>query len=145
MLCRNSEEPECGGDCYLIMPRPKRRGQESGHQSQYFNQVNVTSKTLTERSERHGVQACLLCLHGRQAAGRGVWRIFCRLSASVALAKEAGYRVLWPLRVSQYRAVKVLVNYQGAVKLIEGSGEIWVCQAVRTCLGSRNTFLTAGR
>jgi hypothetical protein len=43
-----------------------------------------------------------------------------------------------PLRVSRYRAVKVLVIYQGAVKFIAGSGAIWVCQVLQTCLGSRN-------
>jgi hypothetical protein len=48
------------------------------------------------------------------------------------------HRVLWPLRASRYRVVKEIVNYPGAVKLVEGSGAVRVCQAVLTCLGSRN-------
>ena len=32
----------------------------------------------------------------------------------------------------------MLVNYPGAVKFITGSGAVWVCQAVLSCLGSRN-------
>ena len=50
----------------------------------------------------------------------------------------SGYRVLWPLRGSRYRAVKVLVNYPGIVKLIGGSGAVRVCQAVLSCLVSRS-------
>ena len=50
----------------------------------------------------------------------------------------SGYRVLWPLRVSRYRAVKVLVKYPGAVKFIAGSGAVRVCQAVLSCLGCRS-------
>jgi hypothetical protein len=50
----------------------------------------------------------------------------------------SGYRVLWPLRVSRYRVVKELVNYPGAVKFIAGSGAVWVCQAILSCLGSRS-------
>jgi hypothetical protein len=46
------------------------------------------------------------------------------------------YRVLWRMRASRYRAVKVLVNYPGAVKFIAGSGGVRVCQAAQSCLGS---------
>ena len=56
------------------------------------------------------------------------------------------YRTSWPLRVSRYKAVKVLIIYPGAVKFILGSGAlcptersevgVWVCQAVLSCLGS---------
>ena len=48
------------------------------------------------------------------------------------------YRVLWGIRASRYRVVKVLVNYPGAVKLIGGSGAVRICQAVLSCLGSRS-------
>ena len=48
------------------------------------------------------------------------------------------YRIFWPLRVSRYRVVKVLVNYPDAVKFIEGSGAVRVFQAVLSCLGSRS-------
>jgi hypothetical protein len=50
----------------------------------------------------------------------------------------SGYKVLWRIRASRYRAVKELVNYPGAVKFITGSGAVRVCQAVLSCLGSRN-------
>jgi hypothetical protein len=48
------------------------------------------------------------------------------------------HRVLWPLRASRYRVVKELVNYPGAIKLIEGSGTGWVYHVVLSCLGSRS-------
>ena len=32
----------------------------------------------------------------------------------------------------------MFVNYPGAVKFIEGSGAVRVCQAVLSCLGSRS-------
>ena len=38
------------------------------------------------------------------------------------------YRVLWSIRASQYRVVKVLVNYPGAVKCIGGSGAPAPCE-----------------
>jgi hypothetical protein len=43
--------------------------------------------------------------HLRQGFGvrRRVWRTFCRLLASVALAKEAGYKFYGALRVSRYK------------------------------------------
>ena len=67
------------------------------------------------------------------------------LAAKLSRCKEgmahflpSGYRVLWPLRASRYRVVKVLVNYLDAVKFIEGSGAVRVCQTVLSCLGSSN-------
>ena len=48
------------------------------------------------------------------------------------------HRVLWPLRASRYRVVKELVNYPGAVKLIEDSGAVWIYHVVLSCLGSSN-------
>jgi len=38
------------------------------------------------------------------------------------------YRVLWRIRASRYRVVKVLVNYPGAIKFIEGSGALAPCE-----------------
>lgn len=61
-----------------------------------------------------------------------------RCKEGLAHFLPSGYRVLWPLRVSRYRVVKVLVIYPGAVKLIGGSGAVWVYQAVLSCLGSRS-------
>ena len=61
-----------------------------------------------------------------------------RCKEGMAHFLPSGYRVLWPLRVSRYRVVKVLVIYPGAVKLIWGSSAVWVYQAVQNCLGSRN-------
>jgi hypothetical protein len=40
---------------------------------------------------------------------------------------QSGYRILWPLRTSRYRVVKLLVNYPDTVKFIEGSGAVRVC------------------
>ena len=60
-----------------------------------------------------------------------------RCKEGMAHFLPSGYRVLWPLRASRYRVVKELVNYPGAVKLIEGSGAVRVCQAVLSSLGSR--------
>ena len=84
-------------------------------EARYFSHKAVTSWTLTE------------------------------LKASVMGCKEgmahflpSGYRVLWHLRASRYRVVKELVNYPVAVKFIEGSGAVRVCQVVLSCLGSRN-------
>jgi hypothetical protein len=51
---------------------------------------------------------------------------------------QSGYRILWPIRASRYRVVKVLVNNPDAVKFIEGSGAVRVCQAVLSCLDSRS-------
>ena len=48
------------------------------------------------------------------------------------------HRVLLPLRASRYRVIKELVNYPGAVKFIEGSGVVWVCHVLLSCLGSRS-------
>ena len=61
-----------------------------------------------------------------------------RCKEGMAHFLPSGYRILWPLRVSRYRVVKELVNYPGAVKFIEGSGAVRVCQAVLSCLGSRS-------
>ena len=61
-----------------------------------------------------------------------------RCKEGMAHFLPSGYRVLWPIRVSRYRVVKVLVNYPGAVKFIGGSGAVRVCQVLQTCLGSRN-------
>jgi hypothetical protein len=61
-----------------------------------------------------------------------------RCKEGMAHFLPSGYRVLWPLRVSRYRAVKVLVNYPDAVKFIGGSGAVRVCQVVLSCLGSRS-------
>ena len=61
-----------------------------------------------------------------------------RCKEGIAHFLPSRYRTFWPLRVSRYRVVKVFVNYQGAVKLIAGSGAFRVCQAVLSCLGSRS-------
>ena len=52
-------------------------------------QKAVTSLTLTDRRERHGVQGGGDC---PAAVKRKRGRTFCRLLASVALAKEARYK-----------------------------------------------------
>jgi hypothetical protein len=61
-----------------------------------------------------------------------------RCKEGMAHFLQSGYRILWPLRAFRYRVVKVLVNYPDAVKFIEGCGAVRVCQAVLSCLGSRN-------
>jgi len=61
-----------------------------------------------------------------------------RCKEGMAHFLPSGYRVLWCIRASRYRVVKELVNYPGAVKFITGSGAVRVCQAVLSCLGSRN-------
>jgi hypothetical protein len=61
-----------------------------------------------------------------------------RCKEGMAHFLQSGYRVLWPLRASRYRVVKVFVNYPDAVKFIEGSGAVRVCQAVLSCQGSGN-------
>jgi hypothetical protein len=61
-----------------------------------------------------------------------------RCKEGMAHFLPSGYEVLWPLRVSRYRVVKVLVNYPGAVNHIAGSGAVRVCQVVLSCLGSRS-------
>jgi len=48
------------------------------------------------------------------------------------------YCVLWSIRASRYRVVKVLVNYPDAIKFIGGSGAVRVCQSLLSCLGSRS-------
>jgi hypothetical protein len=67
------------------------------------------------------------------------------LAARLSRCKEgmahflpSGYRVLWPLRASRSRAVKMLVIYPSTVKFIEGNGTVRVCQMVQPCLGSRS-------
>jgi hypothetical protein len=70
--------------------------------------------------------------------GPAIWGGCVPAIGGVAHFLQSGYRVLWPLRASRYRVVKVLVNYPDAVKFIEGSGAVRVCQAVLSCLGSRN-------
>jgi len=60
-----------------------------------------------------------------------------RCKEGMAHFLPSGYRVLWPLRASRYRAVIGLVNYPGVVKFFGGSGAIRVCQAVLSYLGSR--------
>ena len=61
-----------------------------------------------------------------------------RCKEGMAHFLQSWYRILWPLRASRYRVVKVLVNYPDAVKFIGGSGAVRVCQALLSCLGSRN-------
>ncbi len=79
-----------------------------------------------------------------QAPGRvlvprlGGARKLSRCKEGMAHFLQSGYRILWPLRASRYRVVKVLVNYADAVKFIEGSGAVRVCQAVLSCLESRS-------
>jgi hypothetical protein len=60
-----------------------------------------------------------------------------RCKEGMAHFLPSGYRVLRPLRASWYRVVKVLVNYPDAVKCIEGSGAVRVCQAILSCLDNR--------
>jgi hypothetical protein len=50
-----------------------------------------------------------------------------RCKEGMAHFLPSGYRVLWPLRASWYRAVKELVNYPDAVKFVGGSGAVRVC------------------
>ena len=61
-----------------------------------------------------------------------------RCKEGMAHFLQSGYRVLWPLRASRYRVVKIFVNYPGAVKFIGGSCAVGVCLAVLSCLGSGN-------
>ena len=51
-----------------------------------------------------------------------------RCKEGMAHFLPSSYRTFWPLRVSRYRAVKELVNYQNAVKFIEGSGAPAQCE-----------------
>jgi hypothetical protein len=61
-----------------------------------------------------------------------------RCKEGMAHFLQSRYRIMWRIRASRYRVVKVLVNYPDAVKLIEGSGAVWVYQELQTCLGSRS-------
>jgi hypothetical protein len=75
------------------------------------------------------------------ASGQGpgtLDRKLSRCKKGMAHFLPSRYRVLWPIRASRYRVVKELVNYPGAVKFIGGSGAVRICQAVLSCLGSRN-------
>jgi hypothetical protein len=47
-----------------------------------------------------------------------------RCKEGMAHFLQSGYRILWPLRASRYRVVKVLVIYPGAVKLIGVTGVV---------------------
>jgi len=75
------------------------------------------------------------------ASGQGPGTLATKLSRckeGMAHFLQSGYIILLPLRASRYRVVKVLVNYPDAVKFIEGSGAVRVCQTVLSCLGSRH-------
>jgi hypothetical protein len=62
------------------------------------------------------------------ANGPAIWGGCVPAIGGVAHFLPSGYRVLWPLRVSRYRVVKVLVIYPGAVKLIVGNGAPAPCE-----------------
>ena len=76
----------------------------------------------------------LLCHITARQYGEVVFPLFSQKSG-MAHFLPYRHRVLWPLQASRYRVVKELVNYLGAVKFIEGSGAVRICQALRFCLG----------
>ena len=93
-----------GGIIYWALPDAS-----TGHDPDSLAR-KLSRRAPRERSEQRGCKERLrqgfgvrrrVCVPRQAKRSRG--RTFCRLLASVALAKEAGYNFYWALRVSRYK------------------------------------------